>query len=106
MEYEKKTTEELERKITTPEEAVEITRQGRSVDSKKAESSHIEEAKEIDMAIKELLERLYGYDYNSLSPEMQEEYYWVDQEANAGKDRELAKAVLERFLNTLKEKVG
>ena len=40
---------------------------------------------------------------------MQDEWYWVEQEADVGKDRELVKAVLEEFLkrleNTLKGKV-
>lgn len=60
-----------------------------------------EEAEEIKSSIKELLERLNEYDYNSLSPEVQDEWYWVEEEAEKGEDRELAKAVLEQFLVAL-----
>lgn len=97
--------EEKERKITTPEEAAEMTRQRRKGYGL-GESSDLapDKVKEIDENIGELLDRLYEHDYDSLSPEAQNEWDWVEQEANVGKDRELARAVLEKFLNTLKEK--
>ena len=98
-----KAPEKSEGKITTPEEAAEITRQRRKKYGLGEKRTNIpEKINEINMTIKELLRRLYEYGYKSLSSEMQEEYYWVDQEANTGKDRELAKAVLEQFLNILK----
>lgn len=99
--------EENERKATTPEKAAEMTRQRRK-EYGLEESGDItpEKVKEIDADIEKLLESLYEYDYDGLTPELQEECYWVEQEANVGKDRELAKAVLEKFLNVLKEKIG
>ena len=99
-----------ERKITTPEIVKEMTRQRRK-EYGLGESSELtlKEIKEIDTVIRKLLERLDGYDYDGLSPEVQDEWYWVEQEADVGKDRELVKAVLEEFLkrleNTLKGKV-
>jgi len=94
---------ETERNITTPEEAEEMTKQRRK-EHGLSEISELTPAefKEINASIEELLGRLDDYDYGSFSPEIQDEWYWVEQEAIVGKDRELAKAVLERFLNTLK----
>lgn len=97
---------EKERKLTTPEEAEEITRQRRR-EYGLEENSDVtpEKIKEIDATIGDLLENLYEHDYDSLSPEIQDEWYWVEEEAKVGKDRELAKAVLEKFLNVLQGKV-
>lgn len=65
-----------------------------------------EETEKNEMEIKELMERLNKtYDYDNLVPELQEEWYWVEQEANAGEDRELAKRVLEEFLKTLEKEI-
>lgn len=95
--------EKIERKLTTPEEAAEMTRQRRKKYGL-GESSDLtpEKLQEIEAAVGELLERLNEYDFDSFSPEVQDEWYWVEQEATVGKDRELAKAVLERFLSALK----
>lgn len=84
----------------TPHE--EITRQRRK-DFGLGEIRELtpEESAEIEKSIKELLERLDKYDYNTLDSETQDKWYWVEQEAMVGKDRELAKAALERFLGVL-----
>ncbi len=94
------------KKETTPEEAEEMTRQRRKNFGlgEKRELTP-EDAKGIDASIENLLERLDGYDFDSFNPEIQDEWYWVEQEAVTGKDRELAKAVLEKFLNFLKNSV-
>lgn len=91
----------------TPEKPIsheEMTRQKRRdyglEDGKELTPAEI---KEIDATIEKLLERLYKYDYNDLDSETQDEWYQVDQEAMVGKDRELAKAVLERFLKVLQD---
>ncbi|MFH1508568.1 MAG: hypothetical protein ABIE68_00110 [bacterium] len=91
--------EKLERKITTPEEAREMTRQ-RRIDYGLSETSNLspEDIEKIDASIKELLERSGKIDYDSLTPELQDQCYWAEMEASAGKDRELAKTVLEKFL--------
>ena len=98
----------MEGKEGTPEKPVlsaeELTRQRRKEHGLgESRGLTLAEAKEIDAAIEELLKRLHEYDYDSLSSEIQEEWYWVEQEANVGKDRELAKAVLKRFLLALKK---
>ncbi len=64
-----------------------------------------EEVEKIETDIRTLLERLSEYNYDSFDPETQDEWYWVEQEVEAGKDREIAKAVLERFLKVLEGKV-
>lgn len=96
--------EEKERKVTTPEEAAEMTRQRRKDFGLEEERELTpEEAKELEGSIEKLLEDLNQYDLESCSPERQEDWYWVEQEANIGKDREIAKANLERLLKTLRE---
>ncbi len=57
----------------------------------------------IDSAIEKLLETLesYGELYDGLSPELQDWWYDVENEARAGKDRQAAKAHLEEFLGVL-----
>jgi len=96
--------EELERKLTSPEEAAKKTRQRRiKYGLKEVSELTVAELEEINITIENLLKRLDEYDFCSLSPELQDEWYWVEAEAEAGKDRELAKAVLERFLDILKE---
>lgn len=96
------TPEKPEGKITTPKEAVEMTRQRRK-DFGLGEEREVtpEETKELEEPIGKLLEDLSQYDFESCSPERQEEWYWVEQEANVGKDRELARVNLERLLKTL-----
>lgn len=95
-----------ERKVTTPEEAKEMTRQRRKDFGLEEERELMpEETKELEGSIEKLLGDLNQYDFESCSPERQDEWYWVEQEAGAGKDRELAKANLERFLKTLQEEV-
>lgn len=91
----------------TPEKSPsygEITRQKRKdFGLKKARELTTEESVEIEKSIEELLERLDKYDYNGLDPKTQDEWYCVEQEATVGKDRELAKAALERFLDVLQD---
>lgn len=98
------TPEESERKITTPEEAAEMTRQRRK-DSGLEEAKELtqEQVKELEESIEKLLGDLDQYDFESCSSERQDEWYWVEQEARAGKDRELAEANLTRFLKVLQE---
>lgn len=64
-----------------------------------------EEVEKIEADIKILLERLNEYNYDIFDPKIQDEWDWVEQEAENGKDREIARAVLERFLKVLKGKV-
>lgn len=64
-----------------------------------------EEAREIEASIEELLGRLDNYDFESFSPEIQEAWYWAEQEAGVGRDRELARANLQKFLDTLQEQI-
>ena len=84
--------------------ASEMTRQTRK-EYGLSESNELTpaEIKEIETDIEKLLERLDEYNYNSFSPKIQDEWYEVEQEATLGKDRELAKAKLERFINTLEK---
>lgn len=60
----------------------------------------------IDSAIEKLLENLYERAelFDKLGPELQEKWYWVEQEAEVGKDRAAAKAKLEEFLKVLEER--
>lgn len=60
-------------------------------------------AEEIDAQIRELVVLLDNFDFEAMSPEIQEEWYWVEQEANVGKDRIAAKKHAEEFLNKLRE---
>ena len=98
---------EKEHKVTTPEEAAEMTQQRRQ-EYGLGESNDLtpEKLQEIETAIGELLKRLDEYDFSSFSDEIQEKWYWAELEANSGKDRELALVVLKRFINTIEEKVG
>lgn len=69
-----------------------------------------ENTEKIDAEIKELLGTLDELNdlgegetlYDRISPELQDQMYWVEQEANVGKDREQAKARLEDLITTLK----
>ena len=58
---------------------------------------------ELEAAIEALIEKLYGYtnSFDSLSAEMQENWYWAEMEAKAGLDRQEAKRQLEQFLMVL-----
>ena len=56
----------------------------------------------IDAEIKELLELLDSFDFDYFNLEIQEEWYWVEQEANVAKDRIAAKIHLEKFIEKLK----
>ena len=96
--------EEKEHKVTTPEEAKTMTEQRRK-DLGLEESKELtqEQAKELEGSIEKLLGDLNQYDFGSYGPEIQNEWYLVEQEALTGKDRELAKANLERFLKVLQE---
>ena len=96
--------EQPERKITTPEEWAEINKKRRK-DFGLPEAKELtpEQTKELEESIEKLLKKLDKYNYNYFSPEIQEEWYFVEQEAGAGKDRELAKANLEKFLKILQE---
>jgi len=98
-------SKETERKITTLEEATVMTQQRRR-EYGLGESSELtpEESEEIERTIKELLASLDDYDYDSFDEDTQEKYYWAALEAEAGKDRELALAVLRRFVDTLRSK--
>lgn len=103
MENKEKKPENLERKITTPEEAAKMTRQRRK-EYGLEENNNLtpEKAEEIETAIGELIDRLNKeYDYNSLDSRTQDDWIEKVQEAKAGKDRELAKIVLEKFINVL-----
>jgi len=97
--------EKGECKITTPEKAAEMTRDRRKefgLGEKKELTPEEKEKTEAD--IQELLDILYGYDYDSLDEKTQEDWYWAEQEVAAGKDCELAKANLERLVKFLQEK--
>ncbi|MBI2628399.1 MAG: hypothetical protein HYW71_03220 [Candidatus Niyogibacteria bacterium] len=99
--------EEKERKVTTPEEAAEMTRQRRKdFDLEEEKELTQEQAEELEGSIKKLLGDLDQYDFEGCSPKRQKEWYWVEQEVQVGKDRELAKANLERLLKALQEEAG
>lgn len=66
------------------------------------EPSFENDVEKMDEEIKELLESLDNFDFDSFGPEIQEEWYWVEQEANVAKDRMAAKINLERFIEKLK----
>ena len=58
----------------------------------------------IDAEIVELIESLHNnFDFNSFSPEIQDEWYWVEQKAGVAKDRASAKIHLEQFIEKLKK---
>ncbi len=63
----------------------------------------------IDQEIERLVGVLYGEEYSDMwrdFPELQEEWYWIEQEAGVALDRQAAKEHLERFikrLNSLKK---
>jgi hypothetical protein len=96
--------EKKERKATTPEEAAEMTRERRNhYGLEEAKELTQEQAEELEGSIEKLLGDLDQYDFEGCSPERQDEWYWIEQEAQVGKDRELARANLERLLKTLRE---
>lgn len=104
MKDEKKTLKKPERGITTSEEAAEITRQRREKYGL-GESGNLtpEKTKEIKADIKKLKDLLDEYDFSKCRFGIKEEWYLVEQEVNAGKDRELARAVLKEFLGFLEK---
>lgn len=71
---------------------------------KSEQEPSFENIEKIDAEIKELLESLDSFDFNFFGPEIQEEWYWVEQEANVAKDRIAAKTHLEQFVEKLKKK--
>jgi hypothetical protein len=59
----------------------------------------------IEAEIERLLDILHGYaELIDEFPEIQEEWYYVEMEAETGKDRETAKVHLEEFVKKLEEK--
>lgn len=62
-----------------------------------------EEIKELDEQINLLLERLNEFDFSTMPPKIQEEWYWVETEAGVGKDRRAVKDKLEKFIEKLKQ---
>lgn len=68
----------------------------------KKDESQFENTEKIDAEIKELLKSLDNFNFNSFRLEIQEEWYWVEQEANVAKDRATAKNHLEQFIEKLK----
>ena len=59
----------------------------------------------VDAEIENLLKELNNYAeiYDEGSPELQEEWYWIEMEAKVAKDRQAAKAHLEEFISKIKE---
>jgi len=57
----------------------------------------------IDAEIREILKSLDDFNYNSFSPEIQDEWYDVEMEAEVAMDRETAKKHLEQFIEKLKK---
>ncbi len=97
--------EQQERKLSTPEEIAEMTRRRREAFGLgEARELSLWELEEIEGRIDDLLEELDEYNFKSCDAKTQEDWYWAEQEASAGKDRELAKAVLERFVEGLRKK--
>lgn len=94
----------LERKITPPEKAAQMTAQRRK-DFGLPEAKELtqEQSEELEQSIENLLKELDNYDMNNFSQEIQEDWYYVEMEATAGKDREIAKANLEQFLQSLQD---
>lgn len=62
-----------------------------------------EEIKELDERIKFLLEKVNKFYFFTMPPEIQEEWYLVEMEANVGKDRQAAKDKLEKFIGKLRQ---
>lgn len=62
-----------------------------------------EDIEKTDAEIKELLESLDDFDFNSFEPRIQEKWYCIEQEANVAKDRIMAKIHLEQFIEKLKK---
>jgi hypothetical protein len=93
-----------ERKITTPQEAAEMTRQ-RRMEFGLGERKELA-PEELEESIEKLLGDLDQYDPEGCGPERQDEWYWTVQEARVGKDRELARAKLKRLLRALQEEAG
>ena len=60
-----------------------------------------EEAEKIEKSIDKLVKDLDKFNTKDYDLEIQDEWYWAELEAQVGKDRELAKANLERLLDTL-----
>lgn len=61
-----------------------------------------EKAEKTENEIKELFEALNNFDFNLFDEQIQEEWYWVEQEAEVALDRTEAKTHLEEFVNKLK----
>ena len=99
--------EGMEHPETSAEEAAAMTRQRRR-EYGLAEENDLtpEQVGDVDEAIEVLLDQLGEHDFDSESSEVQDEWYAVEMEAEAGKDRELARAVLEKFLRNRKLKGG
>lgn len=57
----------------------------------------------IDAEIEKLLEVLESFDFNEFSEQVQEQWYWIEQEANVAKDRAAAKAHLQEFIAILEK---
>ena len=92
-----------ERKETTPEKAEAMTLERRNwYGLGKSRELTPEEAEKVEADIKKLLEGLDAYDFYSFDQAIQEEWDWVEIEATSGNDRELARAVLKRFLGILR----
>lgn len=60
------------------------------------------EAEKVEDEIKELFEVLNSFDFESFNEQIQEEWYWIEQEAGSALDRTEAKTHLEEFVNKLK----
>ena len=61
---------------------------------------------EVETDIKRLLEKLEGYyweRYDGLSPDLQDWWHLTCMEGELGKDRQAAKANLEKFIGVLEE---
>jgi len=59
---------------------------------------------EIDAEIERLVGVLYSEEYFDMwhdFPELQKEWYWIEQEANVALDRQAAKEHLEQFIEKL-----
>jgi len=59
---------------------------------------------DIDQEIERLVEVLYSGEYSDMwhnFPELQEEWYWIEQEAGVALDRQAAKEHLEQFIKKL-----
>lgn len=97
--------EQPEKKITTPEETAEMTRQRRLEFGLEADQKELspEEKEVLEEKIELGLGDLYSYDPEELSPEMHEQFDLVGMEVEAGKDRVLAATQLEAFLETMRK---